>query len=152
MIAVSKQFIGQLSPGPDNVRTKLSAAFAWARLDASAGPRPGQTGSEAKYGGDYVSATKSQPDDSRDHVRVHLKISGIGEPGVRWSVERNGPIVRDALAIFGVERCMFASNFLVDSVVVSLGALFSGFKQMVAARAARALSRQRGCALSSVSL
>jgi predicted TIM-barrel fold metal-dependent hydrolase len=65
---------------------------------------------------------------------VHLKISGIGEPGVRWSVERNGPVVRDALAIFGVERCMFASNFPVDSVVVSLDALFSGFKQMVAGR------------------
>ena len=68
---------------------------------------------------------------------VHLKISGIGEPGVRWSVERNGPVVRDALAIFGVERCMFASNFPVDSVVVTLSALFSGFKQMVAGRSPR---------------
>jgi predicted TIM-barrel fold metal-dependent hydrolase len=67
-----------------------------------------------------------------DCPNVHLKISGIGEAGVRWSVERNGPVVRDALAAFGVGRCMFASNFPVDSVVVSLDTLFAGFKQMVA--------------------
>ncbi|MFL9964500.1 hypothetical protein PQR02_26220 [Paraburkholderia sediminicola] len=75
---------------------------------------------------------------------MHLKISRIGEPGVRWSVERNGPIVRDALAIFGIERCMLASNFPVDSVVVSLDALFfrlqADGRRAFAARAARALS------------
>ena len=66
---------------------------------------------------------------------VWLKISGLGEATERWSVERNGPIVRDALRIFGWERCMFASNFPVDSVVVSLDELWSGFKAMVAGRA-----------------
>ena len=65
---------------------------------------------------------------------VWLKISGLGEAGVRWSVERNGPVVRDALAIFGWERCMFASNFPVDSVVVTLDELCGGFKAMVADR------------------
>jgi predicted TIM-barrel fold metal-dependent hydrolase len=63
---------------------------------------------------------------------VRLKISGLGEPGVPWSVERNGPVVHDALRIFGWRRAMFASNFPVDSVVVSLDALWSGFKAMVA--------------------
>ncbi|SOE95547.1 Predicted metal-dependent hydrolase, TIM-barrel fold [Burkholderia sp. D7] len=65
-------------------------------------------------------------------ANVRLKISGIGERGVRWSLERNGPVVRDAIDIFGVERCMFASNFPVDSVVVKLDTLFDGFKSMVA--------------------
>ncbi|SAL60786.1 amidohydrolase family protein [Caballeronia humi] len=68
---------------------------------------------------------------------VWLKISGLGEAGVRWSVERNVPVVRDALAIFGWERSMFASNFPVDSVVVTLDELFGGFKAMVADRPAR---------------
>lgn len=68
---------------------------------------------------------------------VHLKISGLGEAGVAWTIERNRPVVRDALSIFGIERCMFASNFPVDSVVVTLDALFSGFKQMVAERSPR---------------
>ncbi|MDR5774733.1 MULTISPECIES: amidohydrolase family protein [unclassified Caballeronia] len=65
---------------------------------------------------------------------VWLKISGIGEAGINWSVERNGPVVREAIASFGVERCMFASNFPVDSLVVSLDNLFGGFKAMVAHR------------------
>jgi len=51
---------------------------------------------------------------------------------VPWSVERNGPVVREAIEVFGVERCMFASNFPVDSVVVKLSALFDGFKSIVA--------------------
>lgn len=68
---------------------------------------------------------------------VHLKISGLGEAGTRWSVERNGPVVLDALSIFGAERCMFASNFPVDSVVVTLDDLFSGFKQIIGKLSAR---------------
>jgi predicted TIM-barrel fold metal-dependent hydrolase len=62
---------------------------------------------------------------------VWLKISGIGEAGVRWSVARNEAIVRDAIAIFGAGRCLFASNFPVDSLVVTLDELFSGFKTIV---------------------
>jgi predicted TIM-barrel fold metal-dependent hydrolase len=65
-------------------------------------------------------------------ANVRLKISGLGERGVPWSVERNRPVVRDAIEVFGVERCMFASNFPVDSVVVKLSTLFEGFKSMVA--------------------
>jgi len=65
---------------------------------------------------------------------VWLKISGIGEAGVSWSVGRNGRIVRDAIESFGVGRCMFASNFPVDSLVVTLDDLFAGFKTIVADR------------------
>ena len=61
----------------------------------------------------------------------------MGEAGVRWSVERNGPVVRDALNIFGTDRCTFASNFPVDSVVATLDALWAGFKQIVADRSPR---------------
>jgi predicted TIM-barrel fold metal-dependent hydrolase len=65
---------------------------------------------------------------------VALKISGIGRPGLPWTVEANGPIIRDAVAIFGVDRCMFASNFPVDSLVGSFGDIMNGFKRAVAAR------------------
>jgi predicted TIM-barrel fold metal-dependent hydrolase len=40
--------------------------------------------------------------------------------------------VRDAIAIFGVERCMFASNFPVDSLCADFATIFSGFKEIVA--------------------
>ena len=63
---------------------------------------------------------------------VSLKISGIGLRGERWSMEKNAPIVRDAIRIFGAKRCMFASNFPVDGLVGSFDTIFSGFKRIVA--------------------
>jgi predicted TIM-barrel fold metal-dependent hydrolase len=63
---------------------------------------------------------------------VFLKISGIGIRGERWSAEKNAPIVRDAVRIFGGQRCMFASNFPVDGLVGSFDTIFSGFKAIVA--------------------
>jgi len=56
-----------------------------------------------------------------------VKISGIGQPGLPWSVEANRRIVLDTIETFGVERCMFASNFPVDSLVGSFEAIFTGF-------------------------
>jgi predicted TIM-barrel fold metal-dependent hydrolase len=58
---------------------------------------------------------------------IALKISGLGRPGLPWTLESNGPVIRDAIAIFGVERAMFASNFPVDSLVGDFDTIFSGF-------------------------
>jgi predicted TIM-barrel fold metal-dependent hydrolase len=58
---------------------------------------------------------------------VMLKISGLGVPGQRWTPELQGPVVRDAIRIFGVERCMLASNFPVDSLVATFDAIWGGF-------------------------
>ena len=63
---------------------------------------------------------------------VACKISGIGRRGLPWTLEANGPIIRDAIAIFGAERCMFASNFPVDSLAGSYETLFNGFRAAVA--------------------
>jgi predicted TIM-barrel fold metal-dependent hydrolase len=63
---------------------------------------------------------------------VALKISGLGQPGRPWTIEANGPVVRDAIRIFGVDRCMFASNFPVDSLCADFDTIFSGFKAIVA--------------------
>lgn len=64
---------------------------------------------------------------------VTVKISGIGLPGQPWTVASNGPIIRDAIAIFGTERCMFASNFPVDGLAGSFDDIFTGFKQTTSA-------------------
>ena len=56
-----------------------------------------------------------------------VKISGIGVPGAGWFVETNRTVVLDAIEIFGVDRCMFASNFPVDSLVIDYEQIFSGF-------------------------
>jgi predicted TIM-barrel fold metal-dependent hydrolase len=58
---------------------------------------------------------------------VALKISGLGQRDGPWSIEANGPVIRDAIAIFGADRCMFASNYPVDSLVASYGTILRGF-------------------------
>ena len=58
---------------------------------------------------------------------VAIKISGLGRPGLPWTLEANGPIVRDTIAIFGTDRCMFASNYPVDRLAGSFEDIYSGF-------------------------
>ena len=62
---------------------------------------------------------------------VRLKISGLGLAGFAWPAVENEVIVREAIAILGWERCMFASNFPVDSMVASFDTIYSSFKRAV---------------------
>ncbi len=59
---------------------------------------------------------------------IALKISGLGIKGQPWSLAANAPIIRDAIRIFGAQRCCFASNYPVDSLVATFDAIFTGFK------------------------
>jgi predicted TIM-barrel fold metal-dependent hydrolase len=68
------------------------------------------------------------------HPNVAIKVSGLGRPNRRWSLADNGPIIRDAISIFGPDRAMFASNFPVDSIVGSFTEIFDGFRAAVADR------------------
>ena len=66
------------------------------------------------------------------HPNVAVKISGLGQPGAAWTVAANGDIVRTVIDLFGPSRCMFGSNFPVDSVCASLPTIFGGFAAIVA--------------------
>lgn len=61
-----------------------------------------------------------------------VKISGLGQRDKPWTAADNRGVVRDTIEIFGVERCMFASNFPVDSLVADYGTIFAGFAEIVA--------------------
>jgi predicted TIM-barrel fold metal-dependent hydrolase len=65
---------------------------------------------------------------------VALKISGLGRPGLPWTVAANGPVIRAAIAIFSADRCLFASNYPVDSLAGSFRDIFDGFRTAVAER------------------
>jgi len=67
-----------------------------------------------------------------DCPNVCVKISGIGVPGQAWTAQANADIVRHLIDVFGVNRCMFASNFPVDSLCGSFAQIFDGFGQIVA--------------------
>ena len=47
-------------------------------------------------------------------------------------MEANRPVVRDTIELFGVDRCMFASNFPVDSLCATFQDIFGGFAAIVA--------------------
>ena len=63
---------------------------------------------------------------------VHCKISGLTVQGEPWTLAANKPIIRDAISIFGADRCMFASNIPVDGLKGSWDYIYTCFKRAVA--------------------
>jgi predicted TIM-barrel fold metal-dependent hydrolase len=61
---------------------------------------------------------------------VAVKISGLGVPAERWTAELQRPVVRDAIAIFGAERAMFASNYPVDSLMATFDEIYNSFLEI----------------------
>lgn len=59
--------------------------------------------------------------------RVVVKISELGLRDAVWNDADNARIIRDTIAIFGWERCLFASNFPVAGLRVSYPALLRTF-------------------------
>ena len=88
------------------------------------------TGLPADRGEEGLKAWRAALEGVAARPNVALKISGLGLPGRPWSVADNGPVVRDAIAIFGAGRCLFASNFPVDSLVAAFSTIFSGFREI----------------------
>jgi predicted TIM-barrel fold metal-dependent hydrolase len=65
---------------------------------------------------------------------VHLKVSEFGLKDQPWDYESNRQVVLRAIGIFGIGRCMFASNFPVaglrvdyDTLVTSVARMLEGF-------------------------
>jgi predicted TIM-barrel fold metal-dependent hydrolase len=63
---------------------------------------------------------------------VSVKISGLGMVDWHWTTETLRPFVLDTIVIFGPRRCMFASNFPVDSLYSDFDTLFDAFDTIVA--------------------
>jgi predicted TIM-barrel fold metal-dependent hydrolase len=60
-----------------------------------------------------------------------VKISGLGMVDWNWTVETIRPLVLETIEIFGVDRCMFASNFPVDRLYSSFEDLFRAFETII---------------------
>lgn len=63
---------------------------------------------------------------------VWLKVSELGLRDAAWTVESNRAVVRDAISIFGIERCMFASNWPVCELTVTYRDLVHGLAEILA--------------------
>ncbi len=62
--------------------------------------------------------------------QVCCKLSCLCLPDCPWDFEANRRIVLEAIEIFGIDRCMFASNFPVDGLRVTFDRLFRDFWRM----------------------
>lgn len=74
------------------------------------------TGLPADRSPEGIAGWKAAMGDFSRAENVAVKISGIGVPGEAWTAEANRGIVLSTIDLFGVDRCMFASNFPVDSL------------------------------------
>lgn len=61
---------------------------------------------------------------------VACKISGLGMGDHNWTTGSIRPYVEAAIEVFGVDRCMFASNFPVDKLFSSFDTIFDAFKEI----------------------
>lgn len=62
--------------------------------------------------------------------RVSCKLSGLAMPLGSMAPEALRPWVEEAIALFGVERCFFASNFPVDGLHGTLDELWSSYSAL----------------------
>jgi len=100
------------------------------------------TGLPADRSADGIAGWKRAMSTLAGCPNVAVKISGLGQPGTPWTVAANRGIVLTTIELFGTERCMFASNFPVDSLCAEFGTIFNGFAEIVrdlSAREQRAL-------------
>lgn len=89
------------------------------------------TGLPAERGSDGLHGWKRAMSGLAACPNVAVKISGLGEPGRPWTAAANRGIVLTVIELFGVQRCMFASNFPVDSLCAKFAAIFDGFREIV---------------------
>ncbi len=78
-----------------------------------------------------LAAWRAAMDAMADCPNVSVKISGLGIAGQPWRAADNAVIASTLLSSFGAERCMFASNFPVDSLVATYGTIVDGFRQII---------------------
>ncbi len=63
---------------------------------------------------------------------VWLKVSELGLRDAPWDEASNRRVVLDAVSVFGIERCMFASNFPVSGLRIGYDALVRAMSRMLA--------------------
>jgi predicted TIM-barrel fold metal-dependent hydrolase len=61
---------------------------------------------------------------------VTAKVSGLGMFDHTWTVASFRPYVEEVLGVFGVERCMFGSNFPVDRLYGTYDALVEAMEEL----------------------
>ena len=62
---------------------------------------------------------------------MHCKLSGLGMFDHEWTTDKIRPFVETCLEQFGPERCMFGSNFPVDSLTSDYATLVDAYSALI---------------------
>jgi predicted TIM-barrel fold metal-dependent hydrolase len=62
---------------------------------------------------------------------VAIKISGLGMRDHRWTTDSITPWVLEAIDVFGIDRCLFGTNWPVDSLYSTYGQLVAAYRSIV---------------------
>ena len=79
---------------------------------------------------EYISSWENNMSKIASCENFVVKISGLGMFNPNWTIESSKIFVEKTIEIFGIERCMFASNFPVDKLFNSFDAYWNSFKEI----------------------
>ena len=90
------------------------------------------TGMPVERSEDAISGWRDGMKQLAARKNIAVKISGLGMADPKWTTASIRPFVLDTIEMFGTERCMFASNFPVDSLFSDYDTLFDAFRTITA--------------------
>jgi predicted TIM-barrel fold metal-dependent hydrolase len=62
---------------------------------------------------------------------VNVKLSGLGTFVHACRLDVMGPIIKETVAIFGAERCLFGSNFPIEKLWTGYHTLYATFRKAI---------------------
>jgi predicted TIM-barrel fold metal-dependent hydrolase len=65
------------------------------------------------------------------HANVACKVSGLGMADHEWTEDTIRPWVEECLECFGINRCMFGTNWPVDSLYSDYGTVLNSYKNIL---------------------
>ena len=88
------------------------------------------TGMPRLFDPDYLAGWRRGMRELAAAPNVAVKISGLCMFDRGWSTDSIRPFVEHTIECFGVDRCMFASNFPVESLMSSYDSLWDAFSEI----------------------
>ena len=79
---------------------------------------------------DYIHSWEIKMKKLASCENVVVKISGLGMFDSKWTINSTKIFVEKTIQIFGIERCMFASNFPVDKIFNTFDNYWNSYKKI----------------------
>lgn len=90
------------------------------------------TGMPRRRDSEYIGGWRHGMRQLAARPNVAVKISGLGMFDRNWTTASIRPFVEETIELFGVDRCMFASNFPVDKLMSDYNAIWNAYREITA--------------------